>query len=332
MKKVLLPQKIQAEGMDVLKGKVELVIAPDPSQATVAELIKDVQGVILRTTSAITRAMIASAPQLKVISRTGVGVDNIDVEAASEYGVMVCNLPGINSISVAEHAAALIVALAKTLPYFDHEVRQGNWKSRNTYRSGELYQKTLGVIGFGRIGSHVAAIMGKGFGMNILAYDPYISHSADPELSVKFCELEELLATADVVTVHLPATSDTKGLLNKERLGLLKPSAYFVNTARGSVVDEPALVELLQSGKIAGAGLDVFDEEPLATDHPFATLDNVILSPHAAALTGECVVRAAVEAAQAVIDVFAGHEPRHLYNKADLKSFHRTGHGEASDF
>lgn len=319
MKKVLLPQKIRDEGMEILRGKVELVIAPDPSQETVAELIKDVHGVILRTTSAITRAMIASASQLEVISRTGVGVDNIDVGAASEHGVMVCNLPGVNSISVAEHAVALIVALAKTLPYFDHEVRKGNWKSRNAYRSGELYQKTLGVIGFGRIGSYVASIMRKGFGMNILAYDPYLSQAADSELKVTFCELEELLAAADVVSVHLPATSDTKGLLNKERLNLLKPSAYFINTARGSVIDESALVELLQAGKIAGAGLDVFEEEPVATDHPFATLDNVILSPHAAALTKECVVRAAVEAAEAVIDVFAGREPKYLYNKAALK-------------
>ena len=319
MKKVLLPQKIRDEGLKLLEGKVDIIIAPDPSQQTVAEFIKDVHGVILRTTSAITRDMIASAPQLEVISRTGVGVDNVDVEAASEHGVKVCNLPGVNSISVAEHAASLIVSLSKALPYFDREVRQGNWKSRNAYFSGELRDKTLGVIGFGRIGSYVASILGKGFGMKILAYDPYISHSSDPELSVQFCALEELLSKSDVVTIHLPATSDTQGLLTKERLGLLKPSAYFVNTARGTVVDESALIEILQAGKIAGAGLDVFNEEPLPAEHPFSSMDNVILSPHAAALTQECVVRAAVEAAQAVIDVFEEREPKSLYNKTALE-------------
>ena len=318
MKKVLLNQKIRDEGLAVLEGKAEVIIAPDPSQATILNLIQDVHGVILRTTSQITREMIESAPHLKVISRTGVGVDNVDVQAASEHGVMVCNLPGLNSISVAEHAVSLIAAVAKALPYLDCEIRKANWKSRNEYRPVELHQKTLGVIGFGKIGSHVAAIMGKGFGMKILAYDPYVFQSQDITLHVIFCELEDLLSQADIITIHLPATSETQGLLNAERLAMLKPSAYFINTARGTVVDETVLIDLLKARKIAGAGLDVFEIEPLPLDHPLMQLDNVILSPHAGALSKECVIRAAVEAAQAVIDVFEGREPKYMYNRSEL--------------
>ncbi|MBD3306836.1 hydroxyacid dehydrogenase [candidate division KSB3 bacterium] len=318
MKTVLLSQKIRDEGLEVLQGKADILVAPDPSQETIARLIKDVHGVILRTTSKITREMIESAPQLEVISRTGVGVDNVDVQAASERGIRVCNLPGLNSVSVAEHAAALIVAVTKALPFLDREVRQANWKSRNAYRPVELQHKTLGVIGFGKIGSYVAQIMQQGFGMNLLAYDPYVSSAGEADLNVTFCELDDLLLQADIVTIHLPATPETQNLVHKERLALLKPSAYFINTARGGVVDEAALVELLQAQRIAGAGLDVFEQEPLPREHPLTKLDNVILSPHAGALSKECVIRVAVEAAQAVLDVFAGREPKYVYNQAEL--------------
>jgi D-3-phosphoglycerate dehydrogenase len=223
----------------------------------------------------------------------------------------------MNAVSVAEHAASLILALAKALPYLDREVRQTNWKSRYDNRPVELDHKILGVVGFGKIGSAIAAIMHRGFGMEILAYDPYVQ-AGHSDLKLTFCELAELLSRADFVTLHLPATPETKGLLNKERLALLKPSAYFINTARGSVVDEQALLELLQTGKIAGAGLDVFEQEPLPLEHPLMKLDNVILSPHTAALSQECVIKVAVEAAQAVVDALAGREPRYVYNKSEL--------------
>ena len=320
MKKVLLSQRISDEGLDVLKGRVEIIIADDPSQETIAQLIKDVNGVVLRTTSNITRQMILSAPHLEVISRTGVGVDNVDVKTASACGVRVCNLPSLNNISVAEQAVALLVGLAKALPHLDAAVRECNWSRRNDNKSVELYHKTLGVIGFGRIGSRVAQIMSNGFNMKVLAYDPYVSHAEHCNSDVMFCELEEVLTQSDFVTIHLPATVETQALLNKERLGMMKPSAYLINTARGCVVDESALIEMLAERRIAGAGLDVFEAEPLPADHPLMNMDNVILSPHAGALTSECVVRAAVEAAQAVLDVFSGCEPKNVYNKADLKN------------
>ena len=195
MKKVLITKAIHQAGMDMLSGKAETVILPDASAETAQRLAADVEGIILRTNINITREIMDAAPRLKVISRTGVGVDNIDVAAANEKGILVCNTPGLNAISVAEHAVALMVALIKTLP---------------------LHQKTLGVIGFGKIGSRVAEIMQKGFDMQILAYDPYVSTSPLGG-NVVFCELEKLLSQADIVTIHLPATSETTGLLTRGR-------------------------------------------------------------------------------------------------------------------
>jgi D-3-phosphoglycerate dehydrogenase / 2-oxoglutarate reductase len=314
VKKVLLPQKIHEDGLKVLQGQVEIIIAPDPSKDTVSRYIQDVDGVVLRTTSRITRDMILSAPKLKVISRTGVGVDNIDVRTATERGVIVCNLPGFNNVSVAEHTTALILSLAKAINFLDNETRAANWSSRNSQRMTQLKGKTLGVIGFGAIGSSVANIMLNGFGMKVLAYDPYLEKSLGHSDTCVFCSLEQLMSQADVVSVHLPATPETVGLLDERLLGMLRPTALLVNTSRGNVVSEEALIALLQAKRIAGAGLDVFAVEPLTKDHPFLKLDNVVLTPHAAALTRECIVGAAVEAAKAVIDVLNGVPPRHIYN------------------
>jgi D-3-phosphoglycerate dehydrogenase len=315
LKKVLLPQKIHEDGLSVLlQGQVEVIIAPDPSQDTVSRYIQDVDAVILRTTSSITRAMIHSAPNLQVISRTGVGVDNVDVRAATERGVVVCNLPAFNNVSVAEHTVALILALAKAIIFLDGQTREANWSSRNCQKMVQLKGKTLGVIGFGAIGSSVAGIMRNGFGMKVLAYDPYLEKSRNQTEACIFGSLEQLMSQSDVLSVHLPATPETVGLLDERLLGMLRPSALLVNTSRGNVISEEALVALLQEGKIAGAGLDVFADEPLAEDHPLLELNNVVLTPHAAALTRECIAGAAVEAAKAVVDVLSGIAPKHIYN------------------
>jgi len=310
----------------LLEECFEIITAPDPSQETLKNLCIDVEGIILRTTSRLSAGIIQSAQNLKVISRTGAGVDNVDVEVASQRGIKICNLPGLNSISVSEHAAALILSLAKALPYLDEGVRSGNWTTRNSRKGIELRGKVLGVIGYGRIGSRTAAILREGFGMRVLAYDPYLAEGRDSgdvspseEQEVVFVGLDELLTHADVVTLHLPATPETEGLLSRERLQRMKPTAYLINTSRGSVVEEEALVEMLKSRKIAGAGLDVFEREPLSSNHPLAKMSNVILTPHAAALTRECSIRAAVEAARAVVDVLSGREPQHVANRAELE-------------
>jgi len=314
MKKVLLPQKIHADGLSVLQGRVEVIIAPDPSQDTVSRYIQDVDAVILRTTSTITRTMIYSAPNLQVISRTGVGVDNVDVQAATERGVIVCNLPAFNNVSVAEHTVALILSLAKAIIFLDGKTREANWSSRNCQKMVQLKGKMLGVIGFGAIGSSVADIMRKGFGMKVLAYDPYLEKSRGQTEACTFGSLEQLMSQSDVLSVHLPATPETVGLLDERLLGMLRPSALLVNTSRGNVISEEFLVALLQEKRIAGAGLDVFADEPLSEDHPLLKLNNVVLTPHAAALSRECIVGAAVEAAKAVVDVLTGVTPKHIYN------------------
>ncbi len=318
MTKILLSQEIHPEGRKILEGKFDILLPPDTSQAALEAAVRDAEGIILRTTSAVTREVIAAAPKLKIISRTGAGVDNVDVAAATERGILVCNLPAVNNLSVAEHAVAMMMSLAKDLPAMDRAVRGGAWKQRNAGRAVELEGKTLGVVGMGNIGSLVAKKCRHGLGMRILAYDPYAADKFPGEDYEFTPSLERLFAEADVVTLHCPNIPETRGMVNRELLFSMKKDAYFVNCARGEVVDEAALVDLLKEKRIAGAGIDVFAAEPPGTDNGLPGLDNVILSPHSAALTREATVRMSTEAARAVLDFFAGRRPRYIYNAKEL--------------
>ena len=318
--KVLLSEDINPLGKKLLEGKAEIIIAPDTGKETAITLVQDVEGVILRATTRFDAEVIASASKLKVIARTGVGVDNVDIRAASERGILVCNFPGMNDLTVAEHTIVLIMALAKKVVHMHHAVKAGDWAERFSPALTEVEGKTLGIIGMGRIGRLVAKKCGDGLGMNILAYDPFVSDRNDP--GIRFTDqLEELFRISDFVTVHVPNLPETKGLVSKELLGIMKQTAFLVNTSRGEVIDEPALVHALDSNQIKGAALDVFWEEPLPENHPLMFLDNVILSPHCAGSTWESNVRIAVGAAQAVIDVLEGRRPyeKYIYNKKELK-------------
>ncbi|MBD3391166.1 MAG: hydroxyacid dehydrogenase [Chitinivibrionales bacterium] len=317
VKTVLLNQPVSGKALCIFEGKATVVTAPDPSRDTVAGLLKEADGMVLRTMTYIDAAMIASAPGLKVISRTGIGVDNVDVAAATRHGVMVCNVRGVNVTSVAEHTVSLVLAVAKALPFLDSNVRQGNWSCRNEHRPVELKGKQLGLVGMGRIGSRVAEILGRAFGMRVLAYDPYVTEDQFP--AVEFCGLDALMSRADVVSVHLPSSAETRQLLNADLLARMKPSAFIVNTARGQVIDQEALAEALAEHRIAGAGLDVFEEEPFPADSRLASLSNVILTPHAAALTEECVTETAVRACRSVLDVLEGREPESVVNRDALR-------------
>lgn len=318
MKKILLSQKINDAGMEIIKDKYEVVIAPDCSAETMLELSKDVNAIILRTTSRVDREVIENAKQLEIISRTGAGVDNVDIEAATERGILVCNLPRANSLSVCEHAIALIMACAKQLPFMQEGVRSGNWKARNAGTPVEIEGKTLGVVGMGHIGSTVAKKCSGSLGMKIKAYDPYVKDKfADTDYI--FCDtLNELFETCDFITLHCPNIPETKGMVTRDLLYSMKPGAYIINTARGGVIDEKALVDVLKENRIAGAGLDVFEKEPVDTDHPLLHMDNVIVSPHSAALTKEATLRMATEAVEAVDDYFSGKMPKYIYNRKDL--------------
>jgi D-3-phosphoglycerate dehydrogenase len=319
MKSVLLPEPIRPEGRRLLEGRVRIVETPDHTPETLKQFIRDAHGVILRTGARITAEIIAAARLLQVIARTGAGVDNVDVKAATERKIFVCYVPDANVISVAEHVMSLLLALSKQLKLLDEEVRGGNFAVRYRYLSTELWGKTLGVIGLGKIGREVAQKARNGFGMKVVAYDPYVSSEETRGLGVEpFDSLTDMLSQSDAVTLHVPLTEEKRGLMGVREFRSMKPSAWFINTSRGGLVEEAALVDALDSDLIAGAGLDVFEAEPLDPESPLTRLSKVILTPHVAGLTIESSIRMAVGAAEAVLDVFEGRTPAHVFNRNEL--------------
>ena len=319
---VLLPQPIESEAIALLEQEsCTITIAASPKPEAVSSLIKDAHGLILRTGITITRDLIERAPELLVISRTGGGLDNVDVEAATEKGILVTSNLGVNTISVAEHVLSMILALSKKLAVMDRAVRRGNFAIRYQNLPRDINGKTIGLLGFGRIGCAIGRICHQTFGMRVIAYDPYLTDDKKDECHswVSMVELSELLAKSDFISIHVPLSDQTFDLLGESEFSLMKPDAFLINASRGGVVNEGALVKALQNNKIAGAGLDVFSEEPVPADHPLLELENVILTPHSAALTRECVTRMATEAAECVLDVFAGREPRNVANPQVLE-------------
>jgi D-3-phosphoglycerate dehydrogenase len=320
---VLLPQPIETEAISLLEKKnCSVTIAHDPKPETVVPLLKDAHGLILRTGITITRELIEAADKLMVISRTGGGLDNVEVGAATEKGIIVTSNLGVNTISVAEHVLSMMLALSKRLSILDQAVRNSNFGIRYQNLPRDINGRTIGLLGFGRIGCELGKICRQAFDMQAIAYDPYLTDEKKAEctLWVKFVGLEELLTHSDVISIHVPLTDQTRNLVDETELSLMKSDAILINASRGGVVNETALVKALQNKKIAGAGLDVFNEEPVPADHPLLKLENVILTPHSAALTSECVTRMAIEAAKCVLDVFAGREPQNVANRQVLET------------
>jgi D-3-phosphoglycerate dehydrogenase len=260
----------------------------------------------------MTKEVIERAANLKVISRTGVGVDNVDVKAATEKGILVLNTPEANSISVAEHTLALIVAISKQLVMYDSELRAGNFAIRRTNRSVDIDGKTLGLIGCGRIGRFTAEKCKAAFNMNVIGYDPYIKEL--PGITL-YENIEDVFAKADYISLHLPLTDETRNMVGESLLSKMKPTAFLINTSRGGIVDEAALARMLKEERIAGAALDVLESEPPKADNPLLPLKNVILTPHSAALTKECSARVAHEAALGISDYLKGKTPKFVFNK-----------------
>ena len=314
MKKILISQKIDPAGLALFGDGYEVVAPERFTQHSFDALALDADAIVLRTNVRVSSQVIAGARNLKIISRTGAGVDNIDLEAAKEKGVTVCNLPALNTVSVAEHAVSLLLAAAKRLPLLDHGLRNGTWTAtRNLNAPIELRGRTLGVVGLGAIGCEVAKICHLGLGMRILAYDPYAA-SARFDGYEATDDLMQVAEEGDAVTLHVPGMPSTNGMIDRRFISVMKPGAILINCARGSVVDEAALVEALRADRIAGAALDAFQTEPLPADHPFMSMENVILTPHAAALTQETATRAAVEACSQVKDFLEGRTPPHIYS------------------
>jgi D-3-phosphoglycerate dehydrogenase / 2-oxoglutarate reductase len=318
-KKILIVQPIHESGVRVFDDRFDVRVASDPSVPTVIKEIKGVEGVVLRM-APFTREIIEAADSLKVIGRHGVGVDTIDVKAATERGIIVTNTPEANAISVAEHTITAIGALAKRVVVYDRAIRTGGWQIRDSYRAVDLDGKTLGLVGIGRIGSLVARKAAVAFNMKVIAFDPYVAPEKAREMGIALVPAsEDVFRQADVVSMHTPLTPETRRFVNAARLGLMKSSAFLINFSRGEVVDETALYAALKTGVIAGAAIDVYDPEPPLNDNPLYELENIILSPHSAALTQECVIRMAVGAAEGVVDALTGKRPQFVVNPEVFK-------------
>jgi len=316
MRKVLLSERIDESGLRLLaESKAEVTISPEPTEEAIASLIADVDALIIRTAGRVTRETIQKAERLKVISRTGGGLDNVDVEAATEYDIVVCGVKGPQDRLVAEHTVSLMGALAKQFFYLDAQVRKGNFKSRKEYRPVGLSGKRVGLIGLGRIGRLVAEICSKAFRMEVWASDPFVTAEtlASDDIVLKK-DMTEVIRAADFLSLHVPLTEQTHGLMGRAQFELMKPGAFFINTSRGEVVQETALVDALKNRKIAGAGLDVFENEPPEVNNPLFKIQHVIATPHSAALTREVVALLAQGSAENVLNVLGGKPPSYSPN------------------
>ena len=251
------------------------------------------------------------APKIKVIAKMGVGLDTIDIDAASRHGAIVFHTPGVNNQAVADHTFALILSLARKIPYCDQSLREKRWEHTKIV-GVEIWQKTIGIIGLGAIGRCVA-LRAKGFQMKVVAYDLYWPAEFADQQGIEQMPLDELLKVADIVTIHAPLTPENKGLINARALKLMKSTAFLINASRGAIVDESDLYQALKNGDIGGAGMDVFEQEP-PTESPLLELDNVVLSPHTAAFTHEAVDNMSMGIVDQLIDYYQGKRPAHLVN------------------
>ncbi|WP_309071802.1 phosphoglycerate dehydrogenase [Arthrobacter sp.] len=300
---VLLAEELSPATVDALGPDFEIRQTDGADRTKLLAAIADVDAILVRSATQVDAEAIAAAPKLKVIARAGVGLDNVDIKAATQAGVMVVNAPTSNIISAAELTVGHVLSLARHIPQASAALKGGEWK-RSKYSGIELYEKKVGIIGLGRIGALVAARL-QGFGTEILAYDPYITSARAAQLGVQLVTLDELLAESDFVTIHMPKTPETVGMLGATAFQKMKNTAYVVNVARGGLVDEDALYTALKEGQIAGAGVDVFVKEP-STDLPFFEMDNVVVTPHLGASTEEAQEKAGISVAKSVRLALAG--------------------------
>ena len=305
MARILVTEQLALSGLEVMAAAGHVVDEQfDLSPEELLDAVKGAEALVIRSATEVTEAVLEAGRDLHVVGRAGVGLDNVDVEAATRRGVMVVNAPESNIISAAEHAIALLLAQARNVPQASAALRAGRWE-RSRWGGVELYGKTLGVVGLGRIGALVAQRM-HAFGMHLLAYDPYTAPERAKQLGVELCSLEELVERADFVTIHLPKTSETLGLFGKDLLGKVKPGIRIVNAARGGLVDEEALAEAIRSGRVAGAALDVFASEPCTSSPLFELGDVVVATPHLGASTEEAQDKAGEQIAEQIVLALAG--------------------------
>ena len=309
--KVLITEPLAEQGLEILRkhtdAEVRLKLKPQELKA----IIGDYEALVVRSETKVTAEIIEAGKKLLVVGRAGVGVDNIDVEAATRCGVMVVNAPTGNTISAAEHTIAMMLALARHIPQAHAKLKSGVWQ-RSDFMGTEVRGKTLGIIGLGRVGSEVAR-RAQAMGMRIIAHDPYVSPDYARNLGVELTTMEEVLRRSDIVTLHMPLTSAAKSFLGAKELGMMKTGARLINCARGGLVDEEALYQAVQRGKLAGAAVDVFSQEP-AKDNILFKSDRIVVTPHLAASTDEAQVGVAIDVAEQVVSVLGGQPARYAVN------------------
>lgn len=313
MARILVADSLAQQGIDRLAEQHEVVVRTGLSEDELVDCIPGFAGLVVRSQTQVTARVIEAGADLEVIGRAGVGVDNIDVAAASARGIIVANAPLANTISAAEHAFGLMLAVARRIPQGHASLRSGLW-NRSQYMGVELAGRTLGIVGLGRIGSEVAR-RARAFDMQIVAYDPFVSSDRASSIGVRLVDLDELMAMSDFVTLHTALVDSTRGMINGELLSKAKPGSYIINTARGALVDEAALSEAVREGRIAGAAIDVFSEEPavgniLTKDED----DRIVVTPHLAASTEEAQDRAALDVADQVLEVLSGGAAKFAVN------------------
>jgi len=314
MARVLVSDSLAPQGLEILQQArgIEVDYAPGLPPGDLLERIRDAEGLVIRSGTKVTRAVLEAGEKLRVVGRAGIGVDNVDVPAATERGVVVVNTPAGNNVTTAEHAIALLVSLARHIPQATASMRQGKWE-KNAFTGMELRDRTLGVIGLGNIG-RVAARLAQGLGMRVVAYDPHLAGDAAGKLDVDLVGLDELLARADALTVHVPKNKETTGLLGAAAFAKCKRGVLVVNAARGGIVDEQALLAALESGQVGGAALDVFEQEPPPADHPLVRHPRVVCTPHLGASTEQAQLNVAIQVAEQVRDYLLGGEVRNGVN------------------
>lgn len=317
--KVLISDPLSEDGITPLRQaeNIEIEIRTNLNPDELKELIVDFDALLVRSGTQVTKSLIAHAKKLKIIGRAGVGVDNIDLDAATEHGIIVVNAPNGNTNSAAEHTMAMIMALARNIPQAYMSLKQQKW-DRKKYVGVELRDKVLGIVGLGRIGTEVAT-RAKGQRMNVLAYDPFLTKEKAEKMGIGYGTLEDVLQEADFITVHTPLLKETRHIINKEAFHLMKDGVYIVNCARGGIIDEDALYDAIVSGKVAGAALDVFEEEPFV-DHKLLELPQVVATPHLGASTIEAQEIVAIDVSKDVLRYFNGDSVQNPVNLPSLSN------------
>jgi len=314
MYRILVSDPLSEKGLKILKEvkEFEVDVKTELKPEALKEIIKGYDALIVRSATKVTKDIIAAAKGLKVIGRAGVGLDNVDLDAATQNGIIVMNTPAGNTISTAEHTMSMILSLSRNIAPASASMKKGEWK-RSKFMGVELYGKNLGVVGLGRIGSEVAK-RALSFGMKILAYDPFLSREVADSLGIEIVELKDLFKRADYITVHTPLTPETTHIISTKEFGLMKNGVRIINCARGGIVDEGALLVALKEGKVGGAAIDVFEKEPLSADSELLKFENVVTTPHLGASTEEAQVNVAVEVAEIVRDALLGRGIRNAAN------------------